>query len=266
MTWYAEWSEEPNKRRGLMLPLDEIKKHINLGMSGYTSLYWFDSHAANVIRSQGKSRGMGLFDVYARDLVIDCDKGDEGLGVILKRLHEEGYGYKLWRSGGKGYHIYLKMGEPMSGRFVPYSQKCWVLELGVGQWADMGLYHASRLLSAPGRVHAKTGNKKTFLREVKGKPITVEYREKQSLEFTDLKIESTGTLLGMAALAYAELVDQPDEGYRYTRLWSCGRMFRDAGVSREAVSNLLHVINSTWDNGHDTGEVERAVEEAFKYE
>jgi hypothetical protein len=264
MQLYREWTEHPYSRKGLMLPVAEIKKYLKWKQSGYTSLYMFGGDAADALRNSGSSKGMGAFKTYARDLVIDCDKGDDGLREILTRLDAKQYEYSIWRSGGKGYHIYLPMDEEMYAKFTPYSQKRWVVDEKLDTWADMSLYRADRLLSAPGRIHAKTGKRKEFIEFSPGRKITVKYREPETLPFTDIGDVSDKGLLAMAALKYADITDQPQEGYRFQCLWSCAQMFRDAGISRDCTEELMVKVNSLWENGHDESEVMRALQEAYK--
>ena len=264
MSYYIEWVEKPEFRCGGMVPIAKAAQMVRLGLSGFTTVYQFEKPAAEIIIQSRKSKGFKNFVTSTTVLIMDCDEGEEGRANVEKRLSDLGVGYTLWLSGGKGYHFYLKLTERLSGVHVPYSQKRWVIDNGLSGLVDMSLYKASSLISAPGRVHHKTGVKKTFLAQIPGKEIAVTYIEPEILASFEFGTGDDADAYVLGMLQVTDLITEPQAGNRHTKIWSTSQLLRDAGMHYETCRDLVLFINSKWPNGKNPDEVIRAIDQAYE--
>jgi hypothetical protein len=263
MKLYREWCKRPDSRKGCMLPESQINLLLKSADPGYASVYAFDEDAAKSLIESKSSAGMSRFPVYTRSLIMDLDNGPEQLALAEAKLADLGLGYEVWFSGSKGYHIYIEQDALCSGRNVPYSQRLWVEGIQVG--ADLSLYQHGRILSLPGRIHAKTGKRKEKVKDVSGSLLTLELKDPpQGVSFDFKPSGGMGELEAGLWKAIQALASEPAPGNRHTRLWSTALHFADAGVSYEATLELMHKVNEQWQAQKTIAEVEAAVSQAFK--
>lgn len=224
---------------------------------GFRSVYLFDSISAATISATGSSKGFKQYAVYSDHLFIDLDGGDPALLAAERAL--EGFAYEVWSSGGKGYHIMLPT--PMyCGVDLPQAHLEFVGALGCG--ADLSLYRHSSLIALPGRVHAKTGARKTKVKDVDGRQLTIKeplvLPKAFNLAFTD------EAPISFAFMRLASLCETPPaQGNRHTTAWSISSQLAKSGLSFETVLELVLKMNSEWDNAKPEEEIERAVKQAF---
>ena len=265
MKFYREWCSAPHTRKGSMMPVNMIARIANSPNidTGYASVYYFDENAANAIILSRSSSGLGRFDVYTDELVIDLDSGDEQLALTERVLKERGLSYTVWASGGKGYHIYIRLSATMMGNNVPYSQKKYVESLGIK--ADLSLYQHGRILSLPGRVHPKTGVRKHRVKRVRGSNVlTIPLLTPPEPVF---RFDANGGLGDLEAGLWSlisMLGQEPDVGNRHTALWSAALHFADAGVSYATTLELITEVNSKWECSKDGDGITLAVKQAYK--
>lgn len=262
MKLYAEWCLKPEHRRGTMLPVEYFDIILKTANTGYRGVYMFDENAAKQIIAQEHSGGFSVYDAYTNTLVIDLDSGDEQLKLAEAKLAERGLGYDVWFSGSKGYHIVIPVTEMLVGRNVPYSQKVWVETLDVG--ADLSLYQHSRILSLPGRVHAKTGKKKVFVRNVPGGLLMIPLLDIPKPKFDFKERGGLGEFETALWKCLEALANEPTPGNRHTALWSIARHFADCGVSMESTLNILSKVNEQWQHAKTSDEIALAVSQAYK--
>ena len=262
MEYFIEWVPVLEQRAGLLLPVPQVEKLIRLGLSGHTTLFQFDSNVAEHIKERGHSKGFHKFPCTSRMLVMDCDHGDKGMLEISGILQALDLRHYIYNSGGKGFHIYVPLSERMSGVYVPYSHKMWIKDHGLGHLADMGIYETGHLIAAPGRVHARTGRKKVYVREVPGKHLTIPYVEPEIiLPGIDFAGEPDKLLMGISGLQ--DLIEQPKQGHRHTRIWSVSLALAEAGMPQATCEGIMTFLNSTWDSPKEDDEVIVSVSQAY---
>ncbi len=264
---FHEYALTPNKRNGTMVPRSSLPDIYSRPDSGYCTVYAFDAHAAAAIRAQGDSKGMGRFAVYSDRLWVDFDADEieearQRARELASRLKEEDYSFTVWFSGGKGYHVCVKI-EPMHGKDVPYSQsqllKSWTIA------CDYSLYQHGRLLSNPGRLHPKTGIKKHKVMEWSGsRLLSIPMLEAPQREVVNPDTLSDAQLATIALhRAQSLILDAPMPGMRHTSYWSAAMQMIEAGMDRDLISGLLCWANKFFPNPKSDEEIWRAVDQAL---
>lgn len=258
--FYREWCLKPNQRRGCMLPLPMIAKFEQAPDAGYASVYMFDEAAAQTIKAQGSSVGFARFPVYADNLTLDLDKGEEQLAAVVRKI--DGFSYKVYASGGKGFHIIIPLTEMVCGKNVPYSQRRWAEALNAE--VDLSLYQAGHIISLPGRKHPKTGQQKRLISVVPGETLSLSLVEATQPTFTIAADPNQSELEKGIWRLLALLQSEPGVGNRHVALWATARHLADAGLEFDTALNLLTEVNNTWDAPKSEEEVRIAVQKAFK--
>lgn len=267
MELYCEWASDTHARKGRMISLPALTNILKLRDPGYSSLYFFSKEDADVIKENGHSRGFQYLVAYSAFLVMDIDCGQEGLDQITPILDKEGYSYEVWSSGGKGFHIYMPH-EMLGSVHLPYSHKMKIREILGDKYAliDGSLYQHGRLLSLPGRIHAKTKKKKKFEYAKKGTrdlivPIIEEVKVRPLYE--QVVGSDEGLIIGLTRVQDM-LTHPPGPGNRHLRIWGASKDLAMAGLSYDTVLNLMNRVNSSWTNQKPESEIEQAVQSAFK--
>lgn len=260
--FYVEWVPDLNYRKGLFLPVPKVESLIRNGLSGHTTVYQFDKNIADHVKELGSSKGLDKYPCSSRVLVIDNDDGDKGLIELSSALRDMGLRHWIYASGGKGHHVYVPLTERMSGIHVPYSQKQWILSMGLGDLADTGVYHAGHLIACPGRIHPKTQVRKSFLREVPGNYLTIPYTEPEPMGEFDFHSDIDPLLAGISGLQ--DLIEQPGKGNRHIRIWSVSQQLAKAGMPRSTAEAIMIFLNSTWEDPKQDDEVITAVGQAYQ--
>lgn len=270
--WYYEYSQKPETRNGTLIPRSALLDFYARPDSGYCSVYAFDAAAAFAIRSQSNSQGLGRFPVYSDRLWIDIDAANSTTEEIervkaytrtlTRQFQELGFSFTVWDSGSKGFHIAIKI-EPMFGKDVPWSQLQFV-QHSLKVSCDYSLYQHGRLLSNPGRVHPKTGRKKSKVFEHAGTTVLsipiVNAPERLDVD-SDSLTDKDLARIGLARLS-SLIFDAPMPGMRHTQFWSVASQCLEAGLKSELVFGLLCWINKMSPTPKDESEVRRAVEQA----
>lgn len=257
---YKEWASKTHTRSGLMLPVEDFKKLQALRDTGYTSVYAFSEEDALKIKQSGNSSGFGQYEVYSDEIIIDIDNPTD-LNPTVRKLVMEGLAYDLYSSGSKGYHIVVPLDKMYHGYNVPYSQRKWVEDRLIK--CDTSVYRHGSLISLPGRVHPKTGQKKELIRQESGKRATLQLVDPPMPKFNLQDDSLVGSLESGLRMAYFSCVSPPTEGGRHMTLWKIAKCLAEAGLSYEAGLELLITVNETWPNPKDENEVQRAASSAY---
>lgn len=261
LIYYREWAPRLNYRKGRMVSTFALTNLIKQHDPGYGSVYMFDEVTAKEIIKSGESKGFNKMAVIANTLVFDLDGGQESLDKAEVILKSHGYGYQVFSSGGKGFHIYVPH-ELIQSNHLPYSHQKVVEKLGIE--CDLSLYQHGRLLSLPGRVHPKTGRRKELLYNVGGTPINIPIVERPVVQFK-LGLIDTGDTLSMALRRLSDLtVEEPKIGNRHTTLWSVAQNLADAGITYHTALDLILGVTKEWKNPKPQSEIEGLLMKVFR--
>jgi hypothetical protein len=256
--YYREWSPRLNARKGDMVSLDELDRIVQYARDpGFASVYAFNKADAEEIRSSGCSKGFDKYTPCSDTLPIDLDTGDSYLKEVLDKLSP--YSYKLYSSGGKGYHIVLNH-EFISSKDLPVSHARFVEDMQIP--CDMTLYQAGRILALPGRVHSRTGKKKVLIEDHEGENIKVHLAPKLSAVF-DFTTKD-GDISGALGKLWSLSILQAEVGQRHMKLWGMSMDMAKAGFDAESVYGMLLTINNSWKNPLSEEEVRAAVLQAYR--
>lgn len=258
--FFREWCRLPRHRKGLMLPLKTIAQMEKAPDAGYASVYMFDAESAAAIAASGSSAGLAQYPVYTDNLTLDLDQGEEQLVRVRKAI--EGLAYRVYDSGGKGFHVVITLENMVSGTNVPYSQRKWAEALNVG--ADLSLYHAGHIISLPGRRHAKTGKRKALVDTVPGRSLNLPLLEAPTRAAFSISDADQSELERGLWKLLGLLRQEPGVGNRHVALWSTAKHFADAGLAFDTTLNLISEVNTSWEEPKAPEEVQAAVEQAYK--
>lgn len=270
--YFHEHAHSPEMRTGTMIPRSALPDFFKLPDSGYCSVYAFTEAAKFAVQAQGNAVGLGRFPVYSDRLWIDIDAADsspqevervkEYTRQLTRQFRDLDYSFSVWDSGSKGFHIAIKI-EPMFGRDVPWSQREFV-EKNLKVVCDFSLYQAGRLLSNPGRVHPKTGRRKTKVFGFDGTTvlsIPMLTTPEKSLVDSDSLTDQDRARIALNRMQ-SMILDSPLPGMRHTVLWSVASQAIEAGLKSDLVFGLLCWINKMSPNPKAESEVLRAVQQA----
>ena len=248
-SYFYEWCKTVTSRSGIMIPKDKLQVHIDSNnTSGFRSVYGFHPDHAKEISKRGNSKGFSEYPCFADELFIDIDTGDEGREKAEALVQKAGLKYKLYSSGGKGYHIVIPC-KPIYSFNVPYSQKKFVESLGITP--DESIYRFSGIISLEGRIHRKTKQPKKIADiPLISRPV---FESKLPEDFSEAQD-------GFERAAYLTMA-QPREGNRYMDLWRCLSRFYNAGFSKEFLHEVADRINESWDNPKPADEIDRLMSE-----
>jgi hypothetical protein len=242
-----------------MLPLKTIAQFEKAPDAGYASVYMFDAEAAAAIKEAGNSSGLAQYPVYTNNLTLDLDQGEPQLARVREAI--KGLAYRVYDSGGKGFHVVIQLAEMMSGTNVPYTQRKWAEALNVG--ADLSLYQAGHIISLPGRRHAKTGRQKVLIDTVEGLPLALTLLDPPARTFSISESNQSELEQGLWRLI-GLLRQEPGVGSRHVALWSTAKHFADAGLAFDTALDLLTEVNNTWQEPKPDDELNAALKQAYK--
>ncbi len=257
---YREWSSKVDRRKGRMVPLTALSVIETSYDPGYMSVYMFSAEDAYKITQQGNSQGFDKYAVHSDTLYIDIDSGQKDLDDCLAKLNKEGLGYYVYASGSKGHHVVIPLDTCYSGNNVPHSQLEWVRTRGIR--CDFSLYRHGSLISMPGRVHPKTGQKKRLVHRAEGKRPQLILVDAPAPTFSLQTSGKDSLPIGLAQLT-SLVVNPPSEGGRHLSIWKTSKSLAEAGLSYATALDLMQTINASWPSPKSDDEVQRAVESAY---
>jgi hypothetical protein len=258
----VEWSSKVNGRQGLMVPYRTLSNFSSLKDAGFRSVYLFDKTSADEIKALGNSQGFSRFTVWSDMLIVDIDSGDQGLVKVLNKL--DGLAMEVYSSGSKGYHIHIP--HDLVGGPVPEAHQQFLESRGIADGeTDFSLYRPNSIVALPGRLHPKTGRKKTLIFVFDGERPTMPNPYVIPKVQHEL-IATEAEQFRVALYRVLSLLEQePKQGKRHTALWSTAGMLRDAGFDQDTALTMLTKLSSLWLYPKDTNEVERAVSQAYAW-
>jgi hypothetical protein len=267
MKYYREWVPKLKNRCGRMVDLDTLKNIMEVRYdSGYASLYAFDEQTSQQIKGLGNSRNWDDFTAYSDHLIVDIDdQVPEQAGARTDALSEKlkgmGTAHEVYNSGGKGYHFVIPH-QWIGSVDLPHSHRKYAEDV-LGIVSDTSIYHTNGLISLPGRVHPTTKAKKRLVFKCPGDEIDLQIVKKPELtfNFSDLGVSDMGVALtNLQMLATCP----PTPGKRHTRLWGVATDLARTGLDIETVTKLLQGVNDSWPDKKSPGEVETAVQQAYR--
>lgn len=257
--YFREWCRIPAHRKGLMLPLKTIAQFEKAPDAGYASVYMFDAEATAAIKDAGNSSGLAQYSVYTDTLTLDLDQGEPQLVRVREAI--KGLAYRVYDSGGKGFHVVIQLDQMISGTNVPYSQRKWAEALNVD--ADLSLYQAGHIISLPGRRHPKTGKRKALVDIVPGASLSLPLLAPPVRTFSISESNQSELEQGLWRLI-SLLRQEPGVGSRHVALWATAKHFADAGLAFDSALDLLTEVNETWQEPKSLDELLAAVRQAYK--
>jgi hypothetical protein len=229
---------------------------------GYSSHYLF--HEADALRQREfeSSRGLSDCEVAGYYLIIDLDDGDSTVWEAVSTLLDSGFGFEVWNSGGKGFHLVLHHDLVIDSR-LPYSHQCFVESLGIV--CDLSLYHPSRIVSLPGRIHPKTGRPKRLLFQFEGDMPQIAIKEPPPRPVFNFSAQTESSKFASGLLKLHDLtLCEPKPGNRHTALWSVAMTLTQAGLDSGSVLALITKVSDTWQNQKDQESLELIVDQVSR--
>ena len=257
--YYIEHCERVFDRSGHMVPL----KCMDM-LTGFRSAYAFSKEDAQEIQSNHSSVGFSRYSVFSDTWLMDFDNNEQGMLDTIKWVKEKNLGYKLYESGGKGFHIEIPTVEKYDNN-LPAIHKEMAKSLNTG--IDLSIYRHSSLYRLPNTIHEKTGKPKQLLEEETGQflleipDIDIKPREFNLLPLTEFEEFRWGML---SITNHIEIC--PGSGNRHDLLWRAAADLCKAGISFDTTLELLLALNKSWGtHGKEESEIQRSAREGYKY-
>lgn len=230
---------------------------------GFRSVYLYPAEAVRHMIEKGAVRGINQFPVYSDTLFVDFDDGDASIEKMIKILESAGVAYEMFFSGSKGYHFHVPI-KPMFGTNVPYSQKQFILGLGISS-ADTSIYKHTGLFRLPGTWHQVTGNPKESIRKNPGKELTIPLVQ-PSVRVSEVVSGSAAELVAGFNRAIDFTLAEPGPGARHNSLLSIAKHLLSAGASVNTVQEICQLVHENWEQKYESEEkVYEAVERAVQW-
>lgn len=156
------------KRTGApnLLSKDEFE-----GLGGFISVFGFGPEAAHFVSQTGRTSGIGSFPLYADTLYLDFDDNEEAMERSTKTLYNLGNSFRLYDTGGRGYHIHIPI-VPIHRVGLNYYMKKVCADLFPG--ADLSIFKSTGVIRLPGTYHSKTGKSKVLKAAYTGKVMNID--------------------------------------------------------------------------------------------
>lgn len=224
--------------------------------SGYCSLYAISAETMASLEDPSTSSYSGYKGtVWSPELVLDFDSFSEG-EAARRRLIEMGLAFKMYESGGKGYHFYIPRPHAPSHR-LPLIDKQWVAK--VFPEADLSLYTHLHQLRVPGTIHDKTGKRKQLIESVDGEELLLADVQESLPESVSQKV-TTNCDKSIFTNFYIQSLTVPvDEGDRHAVLMKLGLALRSLGEPLEFIHRYLYHTNLLFSTPKPADELERLV-------
>lgn len=225
-------------------------------LTGYGSVFGVTKEQAGENVRRGSTNG-AYWDVYCDTLLVDFDDRPADADAFERALIGMGAAYIRANSGGRSVHFHAAI-EPMFGRDVAYSLRCWVGRVAPG--ADLSVYQRNGMFRLFGTRHEKTGRFKEHVHTHPGRAIAIPYVEEE-----DRWAGGGGAVSGLeGALAQALSLLQcsPGVGGRHQVLWSLARNLADelVGVAPDpaaAVEALIYAVNASFPQPKESSDLQR---------
>lgn len=235
--------------------------------NGHVSMYAVTKEIAKKIQLSGSIKGWMPIH-YSSVVWLDVDdisSGDE----VEARCKELDFFYARYFSGNKGWHFAIKRkAEPDAELYA--KDRVFVRntfkDLPAFKHFDLSIYHPVHLLRGVGSIHEKTRKRK----------ILVSYRKGSSIP--DVSGLRPDTLTKHAAIYYNQnfkddlwatlrnllFFHNGPAGSRYQALWRLAKDLYREGLSNTQVNAIIEVYNGSFENPHESSEIQRAISDAEK--
>ena len=231
---------------------------------GFRSMYLYNQETYDYIKKNGAVRNLNKFPVYSDTLFVDFDDGDDSIEGFKKILSTSKIKWDMYFSGSKGYHFHIPV-EPMYGKHVPFSQKQFILGLGITT-ADVSIYKHTGLFRLPGTWHMTTGNPKELVESSEGNVLNVPYLEPDN----EISVVPTSCAEFVAGLnrTYDYTISEPGPGHRHTSLLSVAKHLTAAGAEDTTIYDLCRLVHESWEYQYDNPEekIQEIVQRARKWQ
>lgn len=257
--WFREWSPD-NYHTVYFCPVKDI-----IGAKGFASVYAFKKQDVETMKANQSVAGCSNFEVWADRLILDLDDGEASIEPLENELKKRKLAYRIWLSGYKGYHVEI-LTNALSGLDLPYNHFLYAQTLCPK--TDPSVYRHCSLIRLPNTLHKKsTPNnqlRKKIIKTVSGGKIVFNSLVRNpNRDFTfNLPDEFfSDDWLEVGLSQYSRNINKsPPVGRRYLTLWSCANNLKKAGLSYDAIRDLLLLLNKSWGaNAHCETEVFRAL-------
>jgi hypothetical protein len=218
---------------------------------GFRSVYLYDEDTYKFIVEQNAVRALDRFPVYSDTLFVDFDDGDASIDRFKSILNSCKVAWEMYFSGSKGYHFHIPI-EPMYGVHVPYSQKQFILGLGI-ETADTSIYKHTGLIRLKGTWHHVTNRQKELVESSQGDVLRIPDIENA---LSDVYMVESSSIELLAALnrAYEYTLDEPGVGSRHSSLLALAKHLTAAGATYDTVFDMCRLVHNTWEGQYDEAE------------
>lgn len=108
---------------------------------------------------------MHKLPLYVDRVILDFDNAEADYQAALGKCDQEGWAYRAYNTGNRGYHLYIDI-EPCEEVRVYHRMEAWVSQNFTGY--DPCLYKSSSITRIPGTVHHKTGRRMELVARKEG--------------------------------------------------------------------------------------------------
>lgn len=137
---------------------------------GFMSVCGYTEDVVELIKFQQGTYGLYATPLYLDRAILDFDNADEDYRAALVKCDQEGWSYRSYNTGNRGYHLYIDI-KPYC-KVKSYDQlELWVSQNFKGY--DPCLYKSSSITRIPGTIHHKTGKRMELDVRADGKPADI---------------------------------------------------------------------------------------------
>jgi hypothetical protein len=255
---FIEWSKNAARHTCCLLPESQVSQ-----FTGFRSYFKFDETVKNIISENNSMSNLSKYCVYATELFIDIDSGQEAIDYSRQVLQLNNISYNQYVSGSKGIHYHIPLITEEFGVNLPQRHREFVERLNIG--ADISIYKHCGLFRLAKTRHQKTGKIKELVETFIGNPIStediiIEPKIKVHNDYNDTDISKS------LFLASTLSIFEPTLGNRHTNLWGLTRDLKNANFSKDFAFELLCQLNDNWTNQKTLEEIKIIIRGEYKDE
>jgi hypothetical protein len=229
-------------------------------MTGYYSVYQFSKESAAKFNSSLDEQLIKKDELYSDELILDFDNGSEKANEFCKYLQLNNINYKVYFSGSKGFHIYIKT-LPLrgSGIFKIHKQYCKELQLDI----DYSLFRANSIITIPGTPHRETKVIKAVVESFEGDLLDLS-NVVVPVEPEPIKIDIDTSNLIFRRIT--RILETPATvGNRHIEMYNTVKDLNSIDLSEGTIRELAEFINNKSDNPLSEERLERAIDQGLKF-
>lgn len=260
---WVEYCRTVANRKGNLVPESTLQ-----GLTGFRSVYGFSEEVACILKHQGNSRGLSKYTPYSDCLFVDFDDQPEEAEKLKAALLQHDLTFDVYDSGNRSFHFHIP--HPLKeGKGLPYTHQVVLEKLGLDmERVDTTLYRPNSIFRLEGTLHSKTGKAKEKIFSHDGLLLDFDLKEAPMYEKdTYEQLEGRDDVILGRFLAFTEklLWGGALVGSRYEALFNLGCCACAAKISYSSCFEIALTINDTFSEPHTSVEVERAVENGYKF-